>query len=110
MLGLLFRWIAYSLSIMFVAWIVPGIHVKNFGSSMLVAVVLALINAFIKPLLMAISLPINFLTLGLFTLVINAFLFWLVGKITPNFEVENFWVALLGSLILSLLAMLIGKI
>ena len=110
MLGMLLRWVIYALSIMLVAWIVPGIYIRNFGSALLVAVVMALVNAFIKPLIMFISLPINFLTLGIFTFVINALLFFLVGKITPDFEVENFWAALLGSLLLSLLAILVGKI
>ena len=78
MLGMLLRWVIYALSIMLVAWIVPGIYIRNFGSALLVAVVMALVNAFIKPLIMFISLPINFLTLGLFTFVINALLFFFV--------------------------------
>lgn len=104
------RWLAYSLAIVFIAWILPGISVANFLTAMLVCIVMALINAFIKPLLMFISFPINFLTLGLFSLVINALLFMLAGAITPGFAVNGFLSALLGSLLLSLFAMGIERI
>lgn len=110
MLNLLIRWILYALAVIFVAWIIPGITVENFLSAMLVCIVLALINTFIKPVLQFISLPINILTLGLFSLVINALLLMLAGAITPGFAVEGFLSALLGSLILSLIALGINKI
>ncbi|MBE7713207.1 MAG: phage holin family protein [Cyanobacteria bacterium SIG26] len=110
MLNMILRWIVFALAIIFVAWIIPGISVDNFLSAMLVCIVLALINAFIKPLLQIISLPINILTLGLFTLVINALLMMFAGYITPGFEVEGFVSALLGSILLSLLSIGINKI
>lgn len=110
MLNLLIRWILYALAVIFVAWIIPGITVENFLSAMLVCIVLALINTFIKPLLQFISLPINILTLGLFSLVINALLLMLAGAITPGFAVEGFISALLGSIILSLIALGINRI
>ena len=110
MMNTIFRWIAFSLAIIFVAWIVPGINVENFLTAMLVCIVLALINTFIKPLLEFISLPINILTLGLFTLVINALLMMFAGYVTPGFEVEGFMSALYGSILLSLLSLGINKI
>lgn len=110
MLNMILRWIVFALAIIFVAWIIPGISVDNFLSAMLVCIVLALINAFIKPLLQIISLPINILTLGLFTLVINALLMMFAGYITPGFEVEGFVSALLGSILLSLFSIGINKI
>ena len=110
MLSGLLRWVIYSLIIVFIAWIIPGIEVESFWAAMLVAVVLALINAFIKPVLEFISIPINFLTLGLFSLVINALLFMLAGAITPGFEVEGFLSAILGSLILALASVGVSKI
>lgn len=110
MLNTILRWIAFALAIIFVAWIIPGISVDNFLSAMLVCIVLALINTFIKPLLQIISFPINVLTLGLFTLVINALLLMLAGYITPGFEVEGFMSALFGSILLSLLSLGINKI
>lgn len=110
MLGGLLRWVVYSLIIVFIAWIIPGIEVESFWAAMLVCIILALINTFIKPVLEFISLPINFLTLGLFSLVVNALLFMLAGAITPGFEVENFLSALLGSLILAVASIGVSKI
>jgi len=96
------KWLGYALAVMLVAWIIPGISVENFWSALLVAIVLGLINVFIKPVLLLITLPINFITLGLFTLVLNALLLMLAGYISPGFEVDGFWSAFFGSLILSL--------
>ncbi len=110
MINTLVRWILSALLVILIAWIVPGITVTNFLTAMLVVVIIALINTFIKPLVEFISLPINFLTLGLFGLVINALLFMLAGKLAPGFEVEGFWSALLGSLLLSVLTPLINKL
>lgn len=78
---LLLRWILFALAIMFTAWLIPGIEVDGFKSALLVVVIMALINIFIKPLLVLITLPINLLTLGLFIFVINALLLLLLGRI-----------------------------
>ncbi len=110
MLEALVRWVIYSLIIIFVAWIVPGITVENFLTAMFVCVVIALINTFIKPFLQLISLPITILTFGLFSFVINALMLMLAGWVTPGFEVEGFLSALLGSIILSLAGVGISKI
>lgn len=104
------RWIIYALLIIFVSWIIPGIEVDNFLSAMFVCIILALVNAFIKPLLQIITLPVTILTMGLFTLVINALMFMLAGWITPGFEVEGFLSALLGSLLLSLFSIGVNRI
>ncbi len=104
------RWLAYALAVMFIAWIIPGIEVQSFWSALVVAVVLGLINIFIKPLVTLITLPINFITLGLFSLVINALLLWLAGIITPGFMVEGFWSAFFGAIILSILSAVIDGI
>ena len=109
MVNIFLRWIAYSLAIMFVAWLIPGISIVNFLTAMLVSVVMALINTFVKPILQFISLPLNFLTLGLFALVINALLFMLAGFIVPGFTVEGFLSAFFGSIVLSLLVIGISK-
>ena len=98
------KWLGYALAVMFIAWILPGISVENFFSAILVAIVLGLINVFIKPILLLITLPINFLTLGIFTLVLNALLLMLAGYVTPGFEVDGFWSAFFGALILSILS------
>lgn len=110
MIEALVRWVIYSLIIIFIAWIVPGITVENFLTAMFVCIVIALINTFIKPILQFISLPITILTFGLFSFVINALMLMLAGWITPGFEVEGFLSALLGSIILSLAGIGISKI
>ena len=110
MLNLILRWVVYALAIVFVSWVVPGIEVESFVSALLVCVILALINTFIKPLIQIITLPVNILTLGLFSFVINALLLMLVGAVAPGFEVEGFVSALLGSILLSLFALGISRI
>lgn len=107
---LLLRWILFTLAIMFVAWLVPGIGVENFQTAMLVTVIMALINIFIRPLIVFITLPINILTLGIFTLVINALLFMLAGYIAPGFYVDGFLAAFLGSVVLSFLGLIINMV
>ncbi len=109
-MALFIRWLCYALAIIFVSWVVPGIEVSSFLNAMFVVVIIALINTFIKPFLQIITLPINILTLGLFSLIINALLLMLAGYVTPGFEVEGFLSALIGSIVLSLFAMGISRI
>ena len=110
MLNAILKWVLYAGILVFIAWLIPGISVENFMSAMGVCVIIALINIFIKPLLEFISLPITFLTLGLFSFVINALLLMLAGWVAPGFEVEGFLSALLGSIILSLFAGVVDKV
>ena len=110
MLNTITRYILFAVAIIFTAWIIPGINVEGFFSAFFACIVIALVNIFIKPLVEFISLPVNFLTLGLFSFVINALMLMLAGKLTPGFEVDGFFSALLGSIILSFLAGLINKI
>ena len=101
---LLLKWLALSLSIMFVGWIVPGITISSFVTALVASVVIALVNIVIKPVLIFLTLPINILTLGIFILVINALLFMFVAYLVPGVEVDGFWSAFLGALILSILS------
>lgn len=110
MVNILLRWLVYAVLIVFVAWIVPGIEVANFISALFVCIILALVNTFIKPLIQIITLPVNILTLGLFSLVINALMLMLAGWIAPGFEVEGFLSALIGSLLLSLFSLGVSRI
>ncbi len=104
MLKILIKWIAFALAVMFVAWVVPGITVANFLTAMIATVVIVFINAFIKPVIKLLTLPINILTLGLFTLIINALLFMFVGYVVPGIEIDGFLSALIGSIVLSILS------
>lgn len=107
---LIVKWIVYALAIILTAWLIPGISVANFWSAMLACVVIAIINVFVKPVIKFISLPINILTVGLFSLVINALLLMLAGWITPGLHVDGFLSALLGSLILSVCGVIVSKL
>ncbi len=107
---LFLRWVGFALVIMFIAWVVPGISVANFLTAMIAAAVIALINVFIKPALILVTLPINIVTLGLFTLIINALLFMFAGFIAPGFEIDNFLSAFIGALLLSILSIGLNSI
>jgi putative membrane protein len=91
-----------GLSVLLAAYLLPGVHVHHYGYALLAALVMGLINMFIKPLLIILTIPVTILTFGLFLLVINALLVQLAGWLVPGFEVGNFWWALLFSLVVSL--------
>jgi putative membrane protein len=87
-----------------------GVHVAGFTTALIVAVVLGLLNIFIKPILVVLTLPITFVTLGLFLLVINALIIILCDNIVGGFSVDSFWTALFFSIILSILQSIMYKI
>lgn len=101
---LLIRLLINALAILLVAYLVPGVAVNGFYTALIVAVVLGLLNLVIKPLLVVLTLPITILTLGLFTFVINALLFWFVGTVVRGFSVDGFVPAFLGALILTVVS------
>ncbi len=101
---LLLKWLALALAIMFTGWIIPGITISNFTTALVAAVVIALINLGIKPVLVFLTLPINILTLGIFILVINALLFMFMAYLVHGVEGHGFWSAFLGALVLSILS------
>jgi len=107
---LILRWVLFALAVLFVGWLIPGISVENFWSAMIITIVMALINIFIRPLALFITLPINILTLGLFGFVLNALLFLLAGNFVPGVVIDGFWSAFLGSLVLSLLGIGIDSV
>jgi len=110
MLKMILKWVIFALMIMLVGWMTPGLTVANFLTAMVAAVVIALINAFIKPVIMMLTLPINFITLGLFTLVINALLFMFAAYLVPGIEVNGFLSALLASILISIFSIGLSKI
>jgi putative membrane protein len=98
---LILHWIIAAVAIGIAAYILPGVTVTLTGA-LILAVVLGALNLFIRPLLVVLTLPINILTLGLFTIVINAFLVWVAAMIVPGFVVTTFWWALLFAVVLAL--------
>ncbi len=97
------NWLLLAAALWVTAYLLPGVHIQGgFETLLVLAVVIGLINAILKPILKLLTLPITILTLGLFSLVINALLILLASSIVPGFVVDGFWWALLFSLVLSL--------
>ena|SRR6266571_8464834 len=106
-MGIILNLLLSTLAVIIAAYLLPGVKVSGFFTALVVAIVLGLVNAFLKPLLLLLTLPINILTLGLFTFVINGLLVLLVSAIVPGFRVDGFWWAVLFSIVLSLINMLL---
>ena len=102
-MNLLLRILLTSGLVLLIAHFMPGVHVASFTTALIVAIVLGLLNIFIKPILVILTLPVTILTLGLFLLVINALMILLCTKIVGGFSVDTFWTALIFSIILSVL-------
>ena len=109
MIKLATRLLVIVLALFFVSQYVPGIEVDGFYTALIVAIILGFINLFIKPILFILTLPVTILTLGLFTFVINALLFWFVSSFVQGFEVMGFIPAFLGALIISVFSWLGNK-
>jgi putative membrane protein len=101
---LILRWILNALVLMFIPYLISGVEVANFYTALITALVLGLVNAVIRPVLIILTLPINILTLGLFTLVINGLLFWFVSSFIKGFSIAGFWPAFWAALIYSLVS------
>jgi len=110
MLRLLVVWLINSLALLTVAYVLPGIAVADFTTAMIAAVVLGLVNAFIRPVLILLTLPATLLTLGLFIFVINGLLFWLVGSWLQGFTVSGFWWGFLGAIVYSIISWALASV
>ena len=109
MKGLLVRWLLLTIAIILTSFLGVGIHVRSFFSAFFAAMVLGVLNALFRPILIVITLPINILTLGLFTFVINALLLLMVSGVVRGFYVFGFWGAVFGSLVISLVSWLLSS-
>ena len=103
MVHLLLNWLVSALALWLVAYIIPGIEVRDFGAALIATIVIALVNHIIGPILRFFAFPITFLTLGLFSLVIDAVLLKLAAVFTPGFRVRGFLNAILASIVLTIL-------
>jgi putative membrane protein len=108
-MSLLIRLIVNAVALLAVEYLIPGVHVSSIGGALLAALVLGIANAILKPILVILSLPLEILTLGLFTLVINAALFYLVAKLGIGLTVDNFGAAFLGALVLSIVSFILSS-
>lgn len=102
-MSLLLRLILNALALLVVAWLFEGIRATPIAA-LIAAVVLGFVNTFIKPIVYFLTLPINFLTLGIFGLVVNAILFKLISVVVPGFEVYGFFAAFFGAIVLSIIS------
>lgn len=109
-MNLVIRWLINALALVGIAYYLPGIGVSGFYAALITALVLGLLNAIIKPVIVFFTLPINILTLGLFTLVINTFLFWLAGTMVKGFVVVGFWPAFYGAVVMTLVNWLLNSL
>ena len=109
MKGVLLRWLILTVAIMTAAYLFSGIHVSGFGSALFAALILGILNAFFRPILFILTLPINVMTLGLFTFAINALLLMMTSGVIGGLVVDGFWSAMFGSLVISLVSLLLSS-
>src|SRR5450830_2042776 len=103
-LELLLIWILNALALLAVANFVPGIHVDGFGSALIAAFFLGLVNTLIRPVLLLLTLPVTLVSLGLFIFIINGFMFWLVAQWVDGFHVDSFLSAVGGAVLYSIIS------
>ncbi|MCL2414057.1 MAG: phage holin family protein [Bacteroidales bacterium] len=108
MRDIFFKIVVNAVSVLAVAWMLSGIHLENAFTAIMVAIVLALFNTFLRPLLIALTFQITAITMGLFLLVINAGIVMLAGAITPGFEVASFWTAFWFGILMPIISFLLG--
>ena len=104
MVALVVRWLINAGAILLVAQLLEGIHVAGLGTALVAALVLGLVNAVIRPVILALTMPIGCLTLGLFTFVVNALTLWLTAAVVPGFDIDGFLPALVGSVLISVVS------
>lgn len=110
MVRLLIGWLLNALALLAVTYLMPSIQIASFGSALIAALVLGLVNTLVRPILVILTLPVTLLTLGLFLFVINGLLFWAVGSMLDGFAVGGFWSGVLGAILYSLISWLLAAI
>lgn len=100
-MNILLKWVVSALAFLTLPHIIPGISVKGFGTALILALLWGVIGITVKPILVILTLPINLLTFGIFTFVINGALLFMLGGFIKGFEVQTFFAAILGSVVLS---------
>ena len=109
MKGIFVRWLILTVAIMVCSYLLDGIQVSGFLSAFFAAAMLGVLNAFFRPILIILTLPINILTLGLFTFVINALMLKMASGVISGFDVRGFWPAVFGSLVISIVSWLLSS-
>lgn len=109
-MGLIIRILISAVAVYIASYVIPGITVSGFGAALIVAIVLGLLNAFLKPILVILTIPITIITLGLFYLVINVIMVYLAASLVDGFAVSGFIAALLFSILVSIVTWVIDSI
>ena len=107
---ILLVWLINTLALIAVAYLMPGVTVSSFWSALVAALILGLVNAFIRPLLVLLTLPATVITLGLFIFVINGLLFWFVGSFVQGFVVQGFWAGVFGAILFSIVSWVLSAL
>ena len=107
---ILLVWLVNAVALIAVAYLMPSISVASFTSALIAALILGLVNAVIRPILVLLTLPVTVITLGLFILVINGLLFWLVGSFIEGFVVQGFWAGFFGAILFSIVSWLLSAL
>ncbi|MBN1279100.1 MAG: phage holin family protein [Chlorobium sp.] len=110
MLGILVLWLINALAVYTTAHVLGGIHIRNFGAAIVVALVLGFVNAILKPLMIFFSIPFIIVTFGLFLLVINALMLQLSAALVDGFSVDGFWWAVAGSIAISFISWVLSAV
>jgi putative membrane protein len=104
---LLLRWLLAACALLLVAYVYEGVQVRSFSSALIAAAVIGLFNMLLRPVLVLLTLPVTVVTFGLFLFVINALLFWAAASVLEGFYVSGFWAAMLGSIIYSVIMLVV---
>jgi putative membrane protein len=107
MVKLIVKWLLSAAALLFVAYVYSGVQVSSFGAAMIAAFIIGLLNTVVRPILVVLTLPVTIVTLGLFLFIINALMFWAASGLLGGFHVRDFTAALIGSLIYSLLGVVV---
>ncbi len=110
MTGIFISWIIGTITILIVAYAVPGVRVTGLSSAIIAAAILGILNALVKPILVLLTLPLTILTLGLFLFIINALVFLLAGSVFRGFKVDSFGAALVASILVSIVSFILNRI
>ncbi len=104
---LILKWLLSAAALLLVAYVYSGVEVRSFTSALIAAFVIGLLNTIVRPVLVVLTLPVTVITLGLFLFIINALMFWAAASVLDGFQVRNFTAALVGSLMYSVITLVI---
>ena len=110
MINFLIRLVVNAIAILIVAYFLPGVHVTGFTAALIVALILGVVNAVLRPILFILTLPLQILTLGLFTFIINGFLFWWVAHWGLGLTVDGYWTAFLAAIVLGIVSFVLSSL